>query len=252
MNATHWVRRSSDPAEFNSRHLLVPDFNKTSVGDELGKRCAQLRMLKLTNSEALAALGRVLANWGKVNETRRFREVILGCLALIADSRTNKYKRAVLIGSSTEQAKKKRRLADRLRRLADDLVEPRDPLQLSKRGPIALISEMRSHADILSNDANGRSRFRIASPSGVVSENRRPLARKAARETGEIRKLVEFVQHQTGRKHWSELAILLRLATGDAGYNKHRLQSLCSFYSRKEKAARERFRKFLLDLRRTP
>jgi hypothetical protein len=104
------------------------------------------------------------------------------------------------------------------------------------------IRELLLYANGLDRQAEGLRASVVASPSvGLSSTTKRLPLRKTTRESEQTVALVEFVRRWTGKKHWDELLVLLKQATGDQGYTKHRLQSLCSFHRQKQKANRRSF-----------
>jgi hypothetical protein len=198
--------------------------------------------LQLETHAERAALRRLKPAWGDRTEQKEFSEFVLARLAMIADARIMKGKTDPTETTTSEVTKRLRRRAERTRRMASVLEKPVDiGFRLRPIFPPPPIRELRLHADSLDHYAkylqtSGSSL--VAPPSGVSLARKRPPRREKTRESEQTMKLVEFVRQHTGEEHWDELVILLRRATGDSGYNNHRLQSLCSFHRRRRKTAR--------------
>lgn len=164
-----------------------------------------------------------------------FNARVLEHLARIEKSRSGEVTIDPAKSAVTTRAKKLKRKAERVRRFADELertfaedIEPPFPAR-----------ELRSYANKLEARADWHLRGgAYAPPSTLVRAKRRPPRQAPKEETRHILRLVQFVKQNTGRTHWDKLEILLKLATGDSQYSKHRVQSLSSWHSKRDKALR--------------
>jgi hypothetical protein len=207
---------------------------------EASPALARFRLNTQPGRDALREL-KVLRRWRlpltKGNSAQmEFRARVLEFLARIEKTRSGKaatdpYKAAVAVA-----AKKLKRRAERVRRLADELERP---VAVRMEPPFPAL-ELRSYANKLSAFADWYLRGgAFAPPSGSsVVRTRRPPRQTPKEETRHILRLVQFVRERTGQTHWDELAILLQLATGNPQYKKHRLQSLTSWHSKRQKSLR--------------
>lgn len=181
--------------------------------------------------------------WERKSVQKEFRARVLEHLAQIEKIRSPKDPRDSTKPATAALVKKLRRRAKRVRRLADALGKSLDG-QLFPPFPAR---EMQLYADKLDERAAWLSRGGVFAPSSdAPMRSKRPPHRTPTVETQNIRKLVEFVQKCTGQKHWSELTILIRRATGDLCYSNHRLQALCHSHWKKRKAARPAPGRFLI------
>jgi hypothetical protein len=221
--------------------LAPEDYSLTHKTES--RRSVSLPPFQLKTQEERAALRRLKLSWGDRPVRKAFKVLVLAHLALIKELVSRKRSTNFIRPATSDAVRKLRRRAERVRRLAEDLKKPLAlaPPRLVPIFPPFPDCEMRLYADGLDGYADLlqiSGGYGVAPQSGVVSPGKRPPRRKTAPETEQILKLVEFVRQQTGREHWGELAILVRRATGDLGYNKHRLQSLCSWHWQKRKTAR--------------
>jgi hypothetical protein len=204
---------------------------------------AALPRLQLKTQPERAALRTLKLSWGGKSAQKEFGARVLEHLARIEKSRSRKDTRDPVRATAAALMKKLRRRAKRVRRLADDLGKPLGGPLL----PPFPSREMQLYADKLDGHAVWLSRGGpYAPPSGAALRRKRPPHRTTTVETRNVLKLVEFVQKRTGQKHWSELTILVRRATGDLGYSNHRLQALCHSHWKKKKAARPAPGRFLI------
>jgi hypothetical protein len=202
------MRRISDIDDQNEGTLsgfgLVPDVSELPA----------LPRFKIRTSEQRMALNRLkLARYDRY-EKRDFLDLVLGYLALIEELRHSK------AHTWHPRAKNLRRAAARISRFNKYL---RTTFILSGLlGPSLSVSMgLRQIADDFDRQASAKHLTR----------------RKVTTEVRCILELVEYVQVKTENEHWKELVTLLQAATGDQGYNSHRLQALCSFHRPKKKRA---------------
>jgi hypothetical protein len=180
---------------------LVPDVADLPV----------LPRFEIRTSDQRKALSRLKIERDGRNAKKDFLDLVLAFLALIEQASRPK---AIMEHPRTRNL---RRMAARIRRFNEYL--RRSFIRAGRLGPpLNVSSELGQLADDFDRQASGK----------------RLPRRKTTTEDFWILELVEFVQDRTGEGHWKELVTLLQAATGDQGYNSHRLQSLCSFHRRKK------------------
>jgi len=228
---------------------LVPENNSLTPKTE-SRPSASVLFFQLQTEEERGCLSKLKLQWGNGSAQQEFDELVLAHLAVIADTKNAKGKNDPTTRKKSESARRLRRRARRVRQLIGHLQKPFVPEVLFL--PPAPIPEMLLYAESLDLCADhlrpfGDS-FLVDRPPGVSGPNKRQRRRKTTPETEHILKLVELVKRHTGQGHYNELLVLLKSATGDQGYNKHRLQSLCSLYRRRSVAAHRQFLRFCRSL----
>jgi hypothetical protein len=232
---------------------LVPEDN--SLTHVAGSRASDsLPLLQLQTQQERDSLRSLKLRWGDEHTQQEFDVLVLARLKMIDETRTVKGKRDPATPAKSETAKNLKRRAERVRRFIGYLERP------SGRAvhflPPAPVRELLLYADGLDHSADHLATFGdslvVASISNASGSSKHPPRRKTAPETEHIFKLAEFIRRHTGQEHHDELVTLLKQATGDKEYNKHRLQSLLSLHRRKKTATHRHFLEFCRSLRSRP
>jgi hypothetical protein len=187
-------------------------------------KSAKLYLHELPGPNERAALRRLKPAWGNREHRQQFQQLVLGHLAAIAGvfSTTGKGKTLSrpVVGPPwylmpPRYVEKLRRAADKCRNLANRLSTQNFGTGLRHPAVTKAVEACNLCAEALETEAND-----------LTNDAKRRLRHSTHPQTREISKLVCFVEEQTGKPHWTDIATLLRGPTGDAGYTGRRLEAL--------------------------
>jgi len=186
----------------------------------------KLPLLTLETTEQQNALQKLVAKGKYVSQIREFQDHVLRLLGLISDNIRVKGKGGPTSRKSRDRETKTRNLASRVRSLAGVLETFGRP---TPDFPLAPTNELRHYAHELERCADSIRRARAGLIPKLITAQKRK--KRPPRNTKKIANelivvLDGLVRKVTGEDHDDELTILLRCATGDRGYNNHRLQQL--------------------------